>query len=763
MIYLSEWNRTFTLILFAFTLGACAGLWGFEINHSWWLGLCALIPLLARRNVIFISSIVFMIGLYWSWSASWSYQQASMDFSAGRQEAVVIGKVEGLPEVSDERIRFELRLIEIESGNINLEPGAKLRLNWYRRKKPLQPGEIWRLKVRLKPPLGLKNPTGFDYERWLKSRHINAIGYVKQWEQNQLIDRSSFGSILDMTRSGIGDYLETMIEQPRAAGLIKALSIGDRSGLTQEDWRIFTATGTNHLVAISGLHVGMIAAWFMLFGAWLWRRSEVLMLIWPSRRAAACFGLFGAFGYAALAGFSLPTQRALVMLTLALGALVVGRTLSVERSLVLALTCVILLDPFSPMSPGFWLSFGAVVLILYGLLGRWSRPGRGSGFVRIQWLVVLGLSPLTLLFFDRASAIAPVVNLLLIPWFSLVMVPMVFMSLPLSVIPVIGEIWLVLTEQIAELTLSAISVAAETPFASFEVASLPFWILLLALLGVLILLMPKGMPGRWLGLILILPLITHKPARPEPGEVWLTVLDVGQGLSIVAQTQRHTLVYDTGPSYPSGFNAGETVVLPYLRGMGVHQLDLVILSNGDQDHSGGFQAIRSVTPVNRLLMGGADPVDDAMPCRMGDHWRWDGVDFKVLHPQEGDQLSHQNDASCVLLITNGLHSVLIPGDVEYRSEQLLIERYAADLQADLVIAPHHGSKTSSSPVFVRHTQPDYVAYSTGYANRYRFPHEVVTERWSAVGAKSFNTAVHGALIWRISPDESLVDPEVTRH
>lgn len=697
-----------------------------------------------------------LAGFLWSFLNATIHFSSPLDASLEGRDLTLTGVISSIPTRQASITRFEMEVSGLKLSELERDWPGKVRLSWYNPGQFPEPGQRWRLKVRLKSPRGFQNPGGFDYERWLFTHRIQATGYVREWEGNQRLGSSHEGGWLDRLRLRIGEEIDLQLTDTRQAALIKALAIGDRNGLSSEDWQIFSRTGTNHLVAISGLHIGMVAGLVFLLGQWLWRQSEWLLLRLAALRAGAWLALAAAVSYAALAGFSLPTQRALIMLTLGLGALLLGRTLSLSRSFSLALFGVVLIDPLAPLSAGFWLSFGAVAVILFSVAGRLGRPAGWRQWGRVQWVVALGLAPLLFILFNSASVIAPLVNLLLVPWFSFVLVPLVLLAVSLLALPFSPLMdW---AGTLAGATLEFLSWSSQLPYALVYRADMPAWMWLASFAGVALLLLPRGMPGRPLGLLLLAPSLLHQPDRGENGDFLFTLLDVGQGLACVVETGNHVLVYDTGPVFPSGFNTAEAVLIPYLRSRGIDKIDQLIISNADRDHAGGVEALRKTLPVSRVMSGETLDFLDTDACRSGMHWVWDGVDFTILHPHPEDQYAKQNNSSCVLMVKGAGGSLLIPGDVEREAEAVLVDRYAGSLRTDILVAPHHGSNTSSTAALVEQVDPAYVLFPTGYRNRFGFPKRVVVERWRQAGAELFNTVDSGAIQFRVDAEEGLTRP-----
>ncbi|MCG6940064.1 MAG: DNA internalization-related competence protein ComEC/Rec2 [Thiohalocapsa sp.] len=656
---------------------------------------------------------------------------------------VAEGRIASLPEARGyaHRFLFQVDALRADGGPRGFH--GLVRLSWYRNAPVLRVGERWRLHVRLKPPHGFVNPGGFDYERWLFQRGIAATGHVTDAADAKLLDADPGTHWLDRWRQQLRDRLHALLPAGPAAALVPALVLGDRGGLTPDAWDVLARTGASHLIAISGLHVGLVAGVVLLLvrRAWAWLPGLARRVAAP--RAAAVAALAAATAYAGLAGFSISTRRALAMLAVLLLATMLGRTLRPLSGLSLALLVVLLLDPSSVLSYGFWLSFGAVAMLLYALGLRLAPPFALVRWGRAQWAVAIGLLPLLLLFFGRASLVAPAVNLLLVPLFGLLL-PLVLLSAGVALAgDWSGALWPVAA--LLNLGFAALQQIAAWDPAGVALGGRSTWVWLAAGAGALLLLAPRGIPGRWLGLVLLLPLATARPPAPRDGEATVTMLDVGQGLAVVVRTAGHTLVYDMGPRWPSGFNTGAAVVAPYLRYQGVAAVDLAVASHADQDHAGGLRGLMDHLPVRRIISGEPDEIDavGAEPCRAGDAWRWDGVRFAVLHPD--DTAETGNDASCVLRVSTPGGSVLLTGDIEAGAETGLVARYGDKLRADVLVAPHHGSDSSSTWTLLRAVAPDWIWFSAGFGNRFGFPNAPVVARARDIGSATANTATDGAV------------------
>lgn len=648
------------------------------------------------------------------------------------------GQVEGLPEAGPLRTRFQF---------ITAERPRRIRVSWYHKPPELRPGDCWRLRLKLRTPHGSLNPGGFDYEAWLWRKRIGATGYVRAAERCT----ADAAAPVARWRQTAAQRLSALLGAHSMTGPILALSLGERSAIDDAQWRVLRRTGTSHLVAISGLHVGLIA------GVVFWGLRRLLPWLYPRPRpsalAVAAVGAgLAAAGYAMLAGFALPARRALIMVLVVLAAVVWRRRTAPSQLLALAALAVLLLDPFAVMAPGFWLSFGAVAWILY-LAGGRQRPGGGTWW-RLQPALVLGLLPWTLFWFGEASLVAAPVNAVLIPAFAL-LVPAVLVVVILALAwPWAGAPLLHAMAAAFDRGWAALTWAAGLPGAYLSLPEPGPAELLVALAGLVWLLAPRGVPGRWLGLIGLLPLLLGPPA-PPPGGFRVTLLDVGQGLAAVVRTAEHALLFDAGPRYRTGFDTGEAVVVPYLHAQGIRRLDKLVLSHGDIDHRGGVEAVRDAVPVAATL-----GVDQAAPCRAGDGWRWDGVRFRVLHP-DGPHW-RGNDASCVLAVSGPGGSVLLTGDIEAAAERRLVAAYGGALDTDLLIVPHHGSASSSTSAFLDAASPVYALVPAGWRNRWGFPAPAVRSRLRAAGAEMFVSGRTGALRVDIGPETGVGRPRAWR-
>jgi len=658
------------------------------------------------------------------------------------KEITISGIISSVPERQQQRIRFEFK----PEPSTQFSLPNKIRLNWY---KPLptqlNAGERWQLTVKLKPVRGMMNPGSFDYEAWLFEQAIGATGYVRTSDKNVRIEPAPFYSINSWRQSLVKKIEAVIVDSPNL-GLIEGLTTGIRHHINQKQWQILRQSGTNHLLAISGLHIGLAATIGFFLFRFLWSLRAKNLLLLTATEVGAVGGFILALFYAALAGFSIPTQRALIMVATVMVSLIIRRPIMISHILAISLLLVLVFDPLSVLSVGFWLSFSAVTIIL--LVSQHRYPTPKWQWAKIHFLIAFGLSPLLLFFFLETSIIAPVANFVAIPFISLLVVPLLlFSSLFLFIWPALAEILLHLTDKLLSFIWPFLDVLASLPFSHWQSLSLPLYYWAPIIMGSLLLLTPRHFPAKWLGLLGLTPLFLWSPIKPDEGDFWFTLLDVGQGLSAIIQTQQHTLVFDTGPKFGDNFNTGTAIVKPFLQQSGIQTIDTLIVSHGDNDHIGGAIPLLNDVETIDILSSTPNLLPKASLCKAGQSWQWDNVMFSILHPTEQDNDS-ENNLSCVLRVSNSTGSVLLSGDIEQEAEKLLIQRYGAKLHASILVAPHHGSKTSSSLSFINAVSPEFVLFPVGYRNRYHFPHKTVVDRYKSKEVRLLNTADHGAISFK---------------
>lgn len=696
--------------------------------------------------------LFFLLGAAWTTHIAGALLDQAVPVDLEKKTITVIGYIDDLPVVQGGRVRFDFRIEQARHDGQTLNLPQRARLSFYqsRRGAPWQPGvgSKWRLDVRLKNPHGFQNPGGFDYEAYLLSRHIRATGYVVAKSPKVYLGESGWRFGIDRARERISHRLRVVLGENDQAGIITALANGDRQGLDKSHWGVLMRTGTSHLIAISGLHLSLVSGLVFFLVRFSWGLVEYAAKRLPAQKAAAIAGMFVAGVYAALAGFSIPTQRALIMLVVVYLAVLFLRQPFRLQVLAVALLLVTIIDPMSVLSAGFWLSFAAVVIIYFVTAGNTSSS-RWRQTLHIQWAISIGLIPLTILLFQNAALISPVANVVAIPLYGLLVVPLTLIGLSLAMVfPDTGDMVLQVAGYFAQLGWRWLEFVDQFAPLSFSFAAPGIVAAGLAVAGLAIVALPAGVPSRWLGLFWCLPLLLTVE-RPQAGSFDATLLDVGQGLSLVIRTQNHTLLYDTGAKFSNQFDAGEAVILPFLRSMGVSRVDTVLVSHGDNDHIGGLKSVLKAMPIQRLLTNVGMTADNKK-CVKGEQWQWDGVRFEILHPDRG-RLDEGNNSSCVLMVSGKHKKLLAPGDIEKQAERQLVARYGRKLDADYLIAPHHGSNTSSSSVFLEAVKPGWILVPAGHLNRYRHPGKRVIARYVQHGLSWLTTGESGAIQLVSSP------------
>ena len=708
----------------------------------------ALLALAWRRDRKTASAAAFALGGAVMWIAASGELAGRLDRTLQADTLTITARVIDFPTIKSGSIR--LLVTPLTSAGL---PG-RIRLSWYRPDGEPALGEVWQFRTRLKRPRGFSNPGGFDYEGWLHRQRIGATGYVIGHAK-----RITPGDALDLRatlRRQLAARIDALFAPGESRAVLKAIAVGARGEISEQQWQLYARTGTSHLMAISGLHIGLAAGGAFVL-VWLLvapflRRSNV-------RDLALVAAVLVSFCYAELSGFAVPAKRAFLMALLVAAAVIVRRRIAAQYVLGTVCLFVLLSDPLSIYAPGFILSFLAVALLLWSALlyqpscgpsDRWWQWPRLvavlRGLTRIQMVLLFGLMPVTIGLFGRVSLLAPLTNMLVVPMFNLVTVPACLLGLLLDgpAAPA-GDLLLKLAFASVEIALSIIGWVGQWPFSSAEPPLGGYRVILIAGSTAIWAILPPGWPGRHLAFVALAATLLYKPPTPPANCLDLHALDVGQGLAIVLRTQRHTLVYDTGPAFGSGTSTAKLVIGPFLRAKGVSTIDALVVSHSDLDHSGGVQWLVGAFDVDRLMLGEEleVPARRGRRCRSGQAWHWDGIQFSFLHPG-GDQRWQGNDASCVLLVQIGEHKLLIPGDIEAISEKSIVSGQGI-ATVDLVIVPHHGSRTSSSPDFVAMLRPSLAIVAAGYRNRWGFPKPDIVARWESVGARVLTTGQIGAV------------------
>lgn len=763
---LPSWLPLLVLIVAATTIGAVAS----RLQSATWK--------LALR---------FLVGAFagFIWAAGFAhyYLAEELPRELEGKDIVVVGTIASLPNQFERGMRFNFFVERAQDEEQrSLAVPSKLALSWYSGYEAggrddiatVRPGERWQLTVRLKRPHGNANLHGFDYEAWLLEQRVRATGYVRSDAQNTLknIRLASFvpspKNFIENFRYGLREKISAALQGKEYAGIVVALVVGDQRGIAQSDWQLFNRAGIGHLVSISGLHITMIAGLFAAVVSALWRRSFFtglqLPLLLPAQKAAALSGALAALTYVALAGFGIPAQRTLYMLTVVALALWYGRIAHVSSILCLALGFVVLLDPWAVLWPGFWLSFSAVAIILFVSAGRATQlsaarsgetwkwfAGLGSA-ARLQLAITIGLVPLTMLLFGQVSLVSPIANAIAIPLVSFLVTPLCLVG---SFLPTaLADDVLGLSHELIEWLASVLNVLTDSSFAVWSAPLPQWWMFGCAIAGTVWLLAPRGWPVRWVGALAWMPLLLNAPVHPEKGEMWATAFDVGQGTAVLIETEGHRMLYDTGPVYTPDTDGGNRVIVPYLKARGIYALDAVMISHNDNDHSGGALSLFDEIGVGKTFssLDFDTAIVQRAPshsrCQAGQTWTWDGVRFEVLYPDPESYAREKgkpNTRSCTVKVTAGDYALLLPGDIEAAQERQLIRADSQKLASSVLLAPHHGSGTSSTLPFLTAVAPQMAVFQVGYRNRYRHPKQEVYERYGELGIKRFRNDESGAI------------------
>lgn len=712
-------------------------------------------------------------------------QQTALPAALEGKDLVVQGVIAGLPQVNETGVRFrwETEQAWLDGRPIVVPP--LLQLGWYSgvgvdfdagrmlgdlqlQPVDLRAGERWVMTVRLKAPHGQINPFGFDAELWLWEQGVQATGYVRAGRKDAPPRRlaQTWRHPIEWARQAVRDAVFRTVAQRSQAGLIAALVVGDQNAIDRADWDTYRRTGVAHLLSISGLHITMFAWIAMAMVGAAWRRSPRLCLRWSAPSAAWVGGLALAGLYALFSGWGIPAQRTVWMLLMVGGLRLTGRRWPWPLVWLTALAWVVAWDPWALTQAGFWLSFVAVGVLFASDLGAPSGATVTTGWrvrlraaLREQWILTVALAPLSLLLFHQVSVVGLVANLLAVPWVTLVLTPLSMLGVGWPVF------WLVAGGAAAALEM-ALKWLAAWPWASVTTPAAPLWVALAAMAGALLLAMPW--PWRWraLGVVWLWPALTWQTTRPDAGQFEMWAPDIGQGNAVLIRTATHSLLYDAGPSWGRESDAGHRVLVPWLQALQepVHTL---VLSHRDADHTGGAPAVLAMQTGAQVL-GSLDPGHPALTgrdiqrCVAGQRWDWDGVTFEVLHPTAEDFRPAQksNALSCVLRVGNGRRSVLLAGDIEAAQEWRLVQA-GQDLRSDVLLVPHHGSKTSSSAALLDAVAPKVAVVQSGYRNRFGHPAVAVMDRYALRSIRVYASPACGAFQWRsAAPD--VVECERTR-
>ncbi|MFT5740971.1 MAG: competence protein ComEC [Gammaproteobacteria bacterium] len=732
----------------AIVAGALLAFYGNQLFDRFWSAYLPLLLFFSWAIPQYRLLLILLCSLLWA-NAFLHYQLDSrLALQQDHQVFVLQAKVVDVGERDSHRLRLYLEPQSIENFSGRLP--TLIRLNWYQTKEMPEAGESWRLVAKLKTPRGLMNPGSFDFERWQFVKGIDAVGYVKQSPLNRRLHLSPWWSV-DRFRQRLASNLQLLCPSCQHIGLVKALIIGVRHDIPKTQNQLLVATGTAHLLAISGLHVGIIASLFFVIGRLFWRlalhRSGI-----SRNRVAALFAIGAALAYAALAGFSLPTVRAMIMLLVLLTAQLCGNRINLMQSLCWVVAIIVILDPRSVGSSSFWLSVGAVLIIAYAQFKNITALSWWRQLFVLQFYFTLLFLPLGILIFGQLTPSSFVANIIAIPLVGMLVLPLILMTVVTVLLNWSMSEWLLeLIDFLLSRLMAYLGWLNESGLEVIPSAAIPVFLLLMLLMLMPVLLSPAARYFSKPIIVLLLIPFFIEPAELDHGDFEMTVLDVGMGTSMLLRTRNHNLIYDLGPASRFGYSAADWAMLPALKLKGIGQADLIVISHVDQDHSGGFISLLDNYRRARLLSGTPKELQQRFKldhrirsCHRYPKWHWDGVSFEFLSTLPFSANSSTNNRSCVLLV-NGYHRALIPGDIESLQEAVLVQQQAPRLNADVLIVPHHGSNTSSSELFLNSVSPQQAIFTLAHGNRWGFPKPEVVARYEQMRVNYLRTDENGAI------------------
>lgn len=673
--------------------------------------------------------IWFLAAFFWSMWHQWFVADHGMPNTAVIQRAILQGNISSIPVHSTHKTQFQFFIEQLEGKPIN----ATVLLSCYEHCPDLRAGQYWQLQAKLKRPVNLANPGGFDYVNLLSTRHIQWVGNVRNTSFKPLTTKTSPYSLI-ILREKLSDILSKIDPDEETLGIFESLTIGLTSHVKKSQWDLFRQTGTTHLIDISGEHIAIVAGGSFWLLQWLWKHMGQLCLRYPAPKIASVGAMLITYGYALIAGFAVPTQRAVITCFFMLSCHIFNQRFGTWQAWRYALFAVLLFEPHSVLMLGFYFSFIAVAILI--LINQRLKYGGIRKMMTLQLACLFGLMPLTLHWFSYGSVNGFLANLVAIPLVGFIIVPCALIIAVLSP-------WMVLPYSVAILKGSIHFLLIYLNFIdSFSKYNIHYTFtdtfspLALMFVMTLFILMPVIRVFPATAVLGIACLFPHYE-KITPGDARINVLDVGQGLSIVVRTARHVLIYDTGMKFYQGGDMGKLAIIPYLRKLGVKHLDKIIISHPDLDHRGGLESLEQNYTINELIVDDPTFYKRGVSCHTHSAWTWDGVTFRFF--PISPPLKSKNNNSCILQISNLAGKVLLSGDIEKRAERYLVKTYGKELASTIMLVPHHGSKTSSSVSFVKQIAPRYAVVSYGFDNRYHFPHPTAMQVYQQHKIPVYNT------------------------
>lgn len=706
--------------------------------------LAGLYYLRQHRSRALSALLCLCFGLLLGFAQGHRLQAGSLPAALENRHAEWQGCVLATPAVQQRGAAVEWRFpVSVQdAGVLRAMNGHTVRVSTALDASLVQAGQCYRFNARLRRPRGLGSPGAQAYDGWLLGQGVRALARVRSMEPLPALALPFWQRLPVMLQAHWLARIDGLGLSGTSTRLMRAILAGDTAALGSDDWQVLQATGTTHVFVVSGLHMGLAASLGFVAGYLAGALLLLCRLPCTARTPGLLLAIVAAWLFCMACGAGVAAVRSAIMLTAATAGLLLGRPRAISHGLALSALLIVSLNPWAVYLPGFWLSFIAVACLWLVLALRLPGPGYGLGLLQAQWGIGLGLMPVLLVLAKPLASISAAINLVVIPLVSL-WVPALLACVLLPVPAQVLE-WVDTANRAAWTALQWLATQAATlhwwPVPSLG-ASLAMGC------AVLCWLLPCSWRLRGLAMLALLPWWFPLTAAIEPGGLRMQVIDVGQGQAVLVQTARHRLLYDAGPAWPDGWNAATAVIWPLLGTQGVHRLDRMVISHGDNDHAGGLDWLRERFPDTPVLQTGLPGQGDN--CQAGEQWQWDGVRFEVLHPE---RQTAGNNGSCVLRIDTGAFVALLPGDIERTAELQLVRKHGRRLKADWLLAPHHGSKTSSSWPFAKAVRPARVIYSAGFNNRFGHPVEAVQGRWHTLGAGSRRTASCGTYSLQVQAD-----------